>query len=629
MKLPIPKLLFVFGMLGLGSLATPPIRVQAIAQSVGEGPVVIDGKQLANRRFQFSWSSTEGGGVNGIATLKADGSIEGIHSPNESTWRIDDAGRLLFVHADGRVSTRYAEMWREDGLLMFEGPFLFRQGITHHLLELEGPVAERVCQITPEQASNIQYSTQQFIYLDLDESHLVSLGDGSQKQLRLVSVHESEDRVIHLARRAVVQLEIDGKPFELVCGPYVMPTEIDGLRIQVDTTSAWLRLPKHVQLSVWDASQPVVDTNRFCFPLPDYRLFSHGMQAYNEPVHLGHRDGDPDGQCFHHNYGVDFAGYEGRQKVVSCIDGVVEHVDSQQGDLFIRDDKGFVLYYGHLDAILSEIRPGAKVSRGQWVAMLGKRGASGNFSHLHVGACLSRTAMSAGQLNRNLNLYPWLIAAYQETWKGLCAIARPHRTVLTGDRVLFDASNSLSFGAEITSCRWEFHDGTKAVGRQVEKVYEHPGCYMTTLRVTDSRGRQDIDFCKVKVFSREKPESVIPTLFVTRIPARTLRVDEPVSFRIWPQGLPAENIRVDFGDGTRMRDYRPYSAISHTFRTAGSYIMTVSGSAGNLPISQKVHLIVQAATHLPDTNNDALSGQSLPRSRRSRFVRGCCTELVH
>ncbi len=219
MKRTIANLLFIFEVLGPGLLVASPMRARETAPVDGDRPVVIDTKQLASRRFQFSWSSAEGGAVNGIATLRADGSIEGIHSPNESAWRIDDAGRLLFLHADGRVSTRYDKVWREDELLRFEGPFLFRQEITHHLLELEGPLADRVHQITSEQAANIQYSTQQFIYLDPGESQLVSLRDGTQKQLRLVSVREFKDRVIHLARRAVVQLEIDGKSLELVCAP--------------------------------------------------------------------------------------------------------------------------------------------------------------------------------------------------------------------------------------------------------------------------------------------------------------------------------------------------------------------------------------------------------------------------
>jgi murein DD-endopeptidase MepM/ murein hydrolase activator NlpD len=257
-------------------------------------------------------------------------------------------------------------------------------------------------------------STWRFVYLDPGESYSFQLKNGAEKRIRLVSVKEYEDPVIHLTRRADVEIEIDGKPISLTCAPYVMPTEVGGVRIQADTTSAWLEIPKRVQFSLWDASDPIVDTALFCFPLPGYRLFSHGMQAYNEPVHLGHRDGDPAGQRFYHNYGVDLAGYEGRQKVLSCIDGIVVQTNPAEGDLSIRDDRGFVLYYGHLDSILPEIKVGTAVKRGQWVGMLGRRGASGNFSHLHVGTFLSKSATAEGHLNRNLNLYPWLVAAYQQ-----------------------------------------------------------------------------------------------------------------------------------------------------------------------------------------------------------------------
>jgi murein DD-endopeptidase MepM/ murein hydrolase activator NlpD len=373
-----------------------------------------------------------------------------------------------------------------------------------------------------------------------------------------------------------------------------MPTQAEGVRIQADTTSAWLKIPKRVQFSLWDASDPIVDTNLFCFPLPGYRLFSHGMQAYNEPVHLGDRDGDPQGQRFYHNYGVDFAGYEAQQKVLSCIDGVVILTDRDQGSLSIRDDRGFVLYYGHLDSILPEIEVESPVKQGQWVGMLGKRGASGNFSHLHVGGYLSESAMAADHSSRNLNLYPWLVAAY---WKdggsGLYSVARPHKTALTGDTVLFDGSNSMSSKSNITSFKWEFLDGASANGPMAEKVYDKPGCYIAALWVKDDRGAVDVDFCKVKVYSRSAPEGVIPTLFVTYYPSREVHADEPVNFRLWPQGMDVENIRIDFGDDAVVRDYRPYSAITKKFKTPGIHIVTVAGTAGNLPITQKAKVIVR------------------------------------
>jgi murein DD-endopeptidase MepM/ murein hydrolase activator NlpD len=556
--------------------------------------VTIDRSTLANKRFQFSWTSQEGGGINGIATLKEDGSIDGIDNPNETTWLIDVSGRLLFKHADGRISTRYDKVWQEDGLLCFEGPFLFREGITHHLIEIEGAASELSYEMTSDKAAKIKYSTQRFVYLDPGQTCTFRLKDGTEKKITLISVKEYEDSVIHLIRRADVKVEIDGKQVGLVCAPYVMPTEIDGLRIQADTTSEWLDIPRRVQFSLWDASDPIVDTNLFCFSLPGYRFFSHGMQAYNEPVHLGDRDGDPQGQRFYHNYGVDLAGYEGRQKVLSCISGTVVRKDPGQGSLFIRDDRGFILYYGHLDSILSGIKVGSAVSRGQWIGMLGKRGASGNFSHLHVGAYLSESAMNMDRLNRNLNLYPWLVTAYQhENTTNLYAVARPHKMALTGDKVLFDGSNSIYYKSNITSFKWEFHDGTSIDGPVAGKVYNKPGCYIASLWVKNAHGDIDVDFCKVKVFSRSAPEGVIPTLFVTYYPSAQVYVDDPVNFRLWPQGMEVENIQIDFDDGTIIRNYRAYSAVTHKFKTPGIHIATVTGTAGDLPVMQKVKVVVQ------------------------------------
>jgi len=309
----------------------------------------------------------------------------------------------------------------------------------HYLVEIEGDTFERKNVISKDQSAKIKYSKQRFVYLDPGESITFKLKNGTEKQILLVSVKEYHDSVINLVRRADVKIEINGKPITLNCAPYEMPTKIEGLRIQADTTSAWFDIPKRVQFSIWDASDPIVDTNLFSFPLPEYTLFSHSTQAYNEPVHLGRGDGDPKGQCFYHNYGVDLAGYEGRQKVVSCIEGIVVGLNRAEGDLSIRDNKGFILYYGHLDSILADVKIGSMVKRGQWVAMLGKRGASGNFSHLHIGAFLSEKEMTDGHLNRNLNLYPWIVTAYQQQYPiGLYAVARPHRTAYTGESILFE-----------------------------------------------------------------------------------------------------------------------------------------------------------------------------------------------
>ena len=153
-----------------------------------------------------------------------------------------------------------------------------------------------------------KYSQQEIIYLDVNDEYQFKLKDGSKRVIRLISVKEYSDSVVGMVRKARVNVEVNGKLLNLTCAPYVMPTEIEGVRIQADTTSTLLSIPKKVQFSVWDASNPIVHADRFGFPIRNYLLFSHGMQSYNEVVHLGWVDGCPEGATFYHNYGVDFAG---------------------------------------------------------------------------------------------------------------------------------------------------------------------------------------------------------------------------------------------------------------------------------------------------------------------------------
>jgi hypothetical protein len=246
-----------------------------------------------------------------------------------------------------------------------------------------------------------------------------------------------------------------------------------------------------------------------------------------------------------------------------------------------------------MDSILPDIRVGAAVARGQWVGMLGKRGASGNFSHLHVGMYLSGSDMAEDRMCRSINLYPWLVSAYRAaSGAKLCAVAGPHHTVLTGETVVFDGSNSLTSGSGIASCRWVFHDGTGSIGPRAQKIYEKSGCYPAALWVEDGLGGKDVGFCTVRVFSRSAPEASIPTLFATFVPAADCRAGQPIHFRIWPQGREVESIQVDFGDRTVLRDYVPYSAVTHIFREPGIHVVTVRGASGGIPVMQKLEVVV-------------------------------------
>jgi murein DD-endopeptidase MepM/ murein hydrolase activator NlpD len=443
-------------------------------------------------------------------------------------------------------------------------------------------------------AARIKYSKQRFAYLDIGETASFRLADGRLKSIRLVSVKEERDSVIHLLRQAEVRLEVNGETLDLPCGPYILPIEKDGLRLQVDTTSGWLQMGKRVQLSLWDAADPIVDTSLFVFPLPGYRLFSQGTQSYNEPVHLGEGDGDPAGQRFYHNYGFDMAGFEGRDKVVSPIEGMVIAVRPEEGWVAVEDDHGIVIDCGHLDSIQPGIEEGVAVRRGQDVGVIGRKGPSGNYSHLHLGLYLSRRDFEADWPCRNLNLYPWIMSAYEvATGHGLFAVARPHRTAITGEKVVFDGRASIALDGKIVSYQWEFPDGTSLDGPIATKVFDRPGAYTAILRVEDDRGGRDLDICRIRVYSAQQPEDALTTLFFTVSPSLGVRPGSSVHFRGWPQGGDAGPIRLDFGDGTAWENYEPFSDVDHSYLEPGIYVVTGCAITDGRPAMTKLKVVVE------------------------------------
>ena len=171
-------------------------------------------EMLCGKAFRFSWKTERGSSHIGTATLREDGTIAGIRSPNETFWLVDGEGRLIFKHRDGRVSTIFTRAERRGGKWFFSGPFRFREGVQHLLEETPAPSnGDRIDRLIRA------YSRQQIVRLDPGEACRFVSGHGLTKTIRLVSVEEHRDRVIDLMRRADVSIEIDGHMLELVCAP--------------------------------------------------------------------------------------------------------------------------------------------------------------------------------------------------------------------------------------------------------------------------------------------------------------------------------------------------------------------------------------------------------------------------
>lgn len=84
---------------------------------------------LSGREFRFGWKTKSRSGSHGILIFHSDGTLggSGAQNPNESLWSIDQQGRLIFKHRDGRVSTIFTRANQQNGKWSFAGPFQFRR----------------------------------------------------------------------------------------------------------------------------------------------------------------------------------------------------------------------------------------------------------------------------------------------------------------------------------------------------------------------------------------------------------------------------------------------------------------------------------------------------------------------
>lgn len=443
------------------------------------------------------------------------------------------------------------------------------------------------------------YSRQEIVALDPGEEHRFVLRDGASRTIRLVSIEEYRDSVVGRVRRAEVAVAIDGRPLTLLCAPCVMPTETDGLRIQADATAGfWPGQAAAAQLSLWDAADPIVDTTKFGFPLVDHALFSAGLQTFNENAWQNFRADGPGSPANVHNYGIDLTGYEGRDEVRSAVSGRILGTWTEirekwdPGSVVILGDDGLWWEYAHLDRTVPGITKDARIEKGAPLGYVGTRGPYGRNPNMHLGTYFV-TGPKRWNINRTLNLYPWIVTAYEAAHKqGLYAVAGGHQVAFAGETVVFDGAHSLCFDSAITSWEWRFSDGSSAPGQRVEKAFARPGIHSAALWVSDARGRRDAGCCEVKVYPRENP-GPLARLVLSAHPSRGARPGETVFFRGWMQGEGVEDgLALDFDDGTPVVACASREEVTHVFPQPGIYVVTGRAAHAPHPVTRQVKVVV-------------------------------------
>src|SRR5688572_16455917 len=297
--------------------------------------------------------------------------------------------------------------------------------------------------------------------LNINEAQEITLSDKTQVRVKLLSVDETRAPMRNAVRQARVKVELNGQSLVLTSATYHLPVKFAGIQIDCPITkghvgnssqgNAW-GLLKDARLRFWPASSPWIEPGTFVYPLKQ-RWFASHTQMANEPSFV---DGGevPANKKIYYHYGLDSGGAEGMEEVMAATAGRVissgteilpGHDDSpvkpRYDVVYLLDDRGWYYRYSHLQVIDPAMRPGAQVSLGQKIGVLGKEGGSGGWSHLHFDIT---SRQPSGQWGIQEG-YAFFWETYQRQYAPkIIAVARPHHLVSVGEKVILDGAKSWS-----------------------------------------------------------------------------------------------------------------------------------------------------------------------------------------
>lgn len=469
------------------------------------------------------------------------------------------------------------------------------------------------------------------IDLNAGETAHVKLCNGAQVEVKLVKLVETRDRIRQAVRSAKVTVQVDGEEITLESGMYNLPRRVAGVQIDCSITSGYNSngtpgfwgLDRDARLRLWPADSPLLRPGSLIYPV-DQRWFATRTWFDNEPVDGGTRVLP---KIYYHS-GLDIGGSERQVTVLAATDAVV--VSSGNGVLpeylleggtaatygdgrspvapradvvYLRDKRGWFYRYSHLDRINDAIRPGRVIEQGTEIGRLGKKGASGGWSHLHFEI---KSRQPSGKWGTQAG-YAFLWEAYRNQYQPqLIANARRKSFLLAGDEATLDGSKSWSAANSIKSYEWTFSDGNTHSGPRVTRVYEQPGVFSEILKVTDSAGNTDYDFAEVHVLDPQQPDQYVPRIHAAYWPTFANRVNKPITFKVRSFGNQYGNEVWDFGDGSPLVTVRSdgnadpqakdgYATTHHSYERPGDYIVTVQRCrADGVTATARLHVHVDS-----------------------------------
>ncbi|MCA9020866.1 MAG: peptidoglycan DD-metalloendopeptidase family protein [Planctomycetaceae bacterium] len=439
--------------------------------------------------------------------------------------------------------------------------------------------------------------------LNVGESTSVTLSNGEQVQVKLLDLQETRDPIRNAVRSAIVTVEVDGEPIKLESGMYNLPQTIG--KVQIDcsitggynsngTPSFW-GLDKDARLRFWPKGSPLIKPGSFIYPV-EQRWFATRTWYDNEPVDGGHEILP---KIYYHS-GLDIGGAEKLTRVIAATDGIVvsagdQVLDAHKKDtpvaprydvVYLLDARGWYYRYSHLHQINDRIKPGRIIKQGEEIGILGKKGASGGWSHLHFEI---KSRQPSGKWGTQAG-YAFIWEAYRNQYQPkLVANTRRKHFILPNETVTLRGDQSYSADDSIEKYEWTFSDGTTARGPVIKRKYPSPGIYSEVLKVTDKAGNVDYDFAEVQVLDSTDREHYVPRIHASYWPSLQNKVGEPITFKVRSFNNTYGEEVWDFGDGSPTVSVKSdgnvkplnedgYAITKHTYQKPGDYLVKVERS---------------------------------------------------
>jgi hypothetical protein len=424
--------------------------------------------------------------------------------------------------------------------------------------------------------------------------------------VKLLKLEETRDSLRNAIRQVKVTVEVAGRQVTLDSATYHLPVTVGDVQIDCPITKGYLEWGDHwgldadARLRLWPAGYPWITPGTFVYPADQRWFASHTLMANQ----IGDGD-DIRKKSIYYHWGLDIGGEERMVDVFAATDGQVVSADNkllQPGTypdlvkpradvLYLRDARGWYYRYSHLDSADPAAKLGARVKMGQKIAVLGKRGASGGWSHLHFDIVAPQPSGRWGILEG----YALLFEAYHNAHPDevLEAVARPHQLAAVGQTVTLDGSRSWSRRgpAHIASYSWTFSDGKRALGPTVQHRYTKPGSYSEILKVVDKDKNIDYDFASIRVVDPQQPDQRPPGVHAAYWPTQGIKAGQEITFKArsfnvapdegeeeWDFGDRTPKVRTRSDGNAQAQNPDGYAVTKHRYADAGVYLVQVSRS---------------------------------------------------